>query len=443
MPEAGDDDSTPRPTPQQREWQRWGLGMFAHFGLNTFADVEWSDGTLSPRLFDPVDLDAAEWVAAAADAGAEYFVLTAKHHDGFCLWPTAATDYSVASSPWRDGRGDVVRQVADACAARGIRFGVYLSPWDRHEPSYPDAPAYDDFYTRQLTELLSGYGPIAELWLDGAGSAGRSYDWDRYLDVVDRLQPGAMVFNMGRPTIRWAGNEDGIADDPVAYAVDRTADSQYTDSFTALPGRAYLPPECDVSIRRKWFHSPSDETKSPEHLLAIWYRSVGRGANLLLNVPPTPRGRLDPADVRALRAFTAERERRFGAPIPGVLLDATDDGRDRTDRGRGHNGRTYRVALPRRARIRHVELIEALDAGQRVRHHEVRIGGVTVAAGSTVGARRIHIVGPVESDELVVRLDDGDLEAVVVYEGDDDMVVPGLPAGYQAPTATPDELAGR
>ncbi|NNC13495.1 alpha-L-fucosidase [Planctomonas sp. JC2975] len=418
----------PQPTTAQREWQRWGLGVFLHVGVNTFADVEWSDGTLAASSFDPADLDARVWLRDAAAAGARYVVLTAKHHDGFCLWPTATTDYSVASSPWRDGRGDLVREVADAAAAEGIGFGVYLSPWDRHERSYADPAAYDDFYVRQLTELCSGYGDLAEIWLDGAGSKGRVYDWDRYMAVIDELQPNAMVFNMGRPSIRWAGNEDGIVDEPVRYAVDSTADSQYTESSTALAAQVYLPPECDVSIRRGWFHSPSDEPKTPEHLLAIWYRSVGRGANLLLNVPPTPSGGLDAADVAALGAFAAERERRFGAPVVGTLSGGFEPG-------------VVHVALPHPVAVRHVDLVERLDDGQRIGRHEVRVDGRVVASGSSVGARRIHLVDLVETDAIDIWLDDGELESVAVHTGDRTMTVPDLPEGYEAPTLTPDELA--
>ena len=441
------DSDSPVPTTDQLRWQGWGFGVFFHVGINTFADVEWSDGSLSPALFDPPALDARAWVAEAASAGARYVVLTAKHHDGFCLWPTATTDYSVAASPWRGGAGDLVREVADACAEAGVRFGVYLSPWDRHEPSYGDPAAYDAFYERQLTELCSHYGELAEIWLDGAGSAGRTYDWARYLAVIDRLQPHAMVFNMGRPTIRWAGNEGGIVDEPVEYVVNSTSDSQYTDSATSLDatllrGAAYLPPECDVSIRRKWFHSPSDEPKTPEHLLAIWYRSVGRGANLLLNVPPTPGGALDAADVAALRAFAVERDRRFGPGVPCELECSTAvDGSVRV-RAKWPASSTCAGS------VRHVELIERLQDGQRIGRHDVVAGGRVVAHGSTVGARRIHLVGPIPADVVLtegleVRLDDGELEAVVLHAGDASMRVPDLPPGYEAPTETPDELAAR
>ena len=173
-----------KPSEQQLQWQDMEFGMFCHFGINTFCDQEWGEGTDSPELFNPTQFDALQWVRSAKLAGAAYFVLTAKHHDGFCLWPTETTDYSVKSSPWKNGQGDVVRDVADACKQEGIRFGLYLSPWDRHEPCYPDKEAYDDFYANQLTELLTQYGPLVEVWFDGAGSHGREYDWRRIMGLV-------------------------------------------------------------------------------------------------------------------------------------------------------------------------------------------------------------------------------------------------------------------
>ena len=195
----------PIPTALQLRWQDTELGLFFHFGINTFYGKEWSDGSLAPGGFSPTRLDPHRWVETAKAAGAGYVVLTAKHHDGFCLWPTETTDYSVRSSPFRGGRGDVVGELAEACDRAHMPLGLCLSPWDRHEPSYPDAAAYDRFYVRQLTELCTRYGHLFELWFDGAGSEGRRYDWDAIMEVADRYQPQAMVFNMGRKTIRWVG----------------------------------------------------------------------------------------------------------------------------------------------------------------------------------------------------------------------------------------------
>lgn len=381
------------PTPRQLAWQKAGFGLFLHFGINTFHGVEWSDGTLDPATFDPSALDARQWADTARAAGAAYVVLTAKHHDGFCLWPTATTSYSVASSPWRGGRGDVVAELARACRAAGVGLGLYLSPWDRNAPCYTDPAAYDAFYTRQLTELCTRYGPLAELWFDGAGSEGRAYDWDAVMAVVDAHQPDAMVFNMGRPTIRWAGNEDGLAGDPCWYATDRTGISVHDDGHARLGSARYLPPECDVPIRADWFWQPGDRhtLKSREELLAVWYRSVGLGAGLLLGTPPDRRGLIDPADRARLLEFTGEIGRRFGAPVRGALTAGP--------------GGTVAVRFPAAVTVDHLELREELAAGgQRISHHEVLAGGRVVASGLTVGVRRVHSFAPVHVSELLVRL---------------------------------------
>jgi alpha-L-fucosidase len=385
----------PRPTEAQLRWQRAGFGLFLHFGVNTFNGVEWSDGTLPAASFDPTSCDPRQWVETAVAAGARYVVLTAKHHDGFCLWPTSTTDYSVRSSPWRGGRGDVVRLLTDACAEAGIGAGLYLSPWDRNADCYADPAAYDDFYAAQLTELCTRYGDLAELWFDGAGSEGREYDWDRYLAIVEAHQPDAMVFNLGRPTIRWVGNEDGLASDPVEYVTTTTRRSIDATEDDALPGGQYLPPECDVPVRANWFWQPHDlETlKSREHLLAIWYRSVGLGAGLLLGVPPDRRGLVDEDDRARLLEVTDELARRFDAPLPATLEPVSPG--------------VVRASWPHPVRFDHLELREDLRDGQRVARHEVVADGSVVAAGLTVGVRRVHAFPVVTTHEVVVRLTDG------------------------------------
>ncbi|MDR2322895.1 MAG: alpha-L-fucosidase [Microbacterium sp.] len=379
------------PTPAQLQWQRDGVGVFLHFGLNTFFGVEWSDGTLPASGFDPARLDARQWVAAARTAGARSVVLTAKHHDGFCLWPTATTDYSVAASPWRDGRGDVVRELADACAEAGMGLGLYLSPWDRHEPRYADPAAYDEVYCAQLRELCTQYGDLVEVWFDGAGSAGRVYDWERIAGIVREHQPGAVIFNMGDPDIRWIGNEDGLATDPVEYVVDVTPNDVHTDAMLGLGGARYLPPECDVSLRHGWFWQPADEPKSLEHLLGIHYRSLGLGANLLLNVPPNREGLIDDADLARLAEYAAELARRFGAPHAAELTPL-GDGRWRADFGTD-------VLLD------HLELEEELAEGQRIAGHRVLDGGEEVCTGGTVGVRRLHAFPARTVRSLEIALD--------------------------------------
>ncbi len=415
---------TLRPTPGQRAWQQRELGFFCHFGINTFHGQEWSDGTLPAASFHPRDLDAGQWVRTAKAAGARYFILTAKHHDGFCLWPTATTDYSVASSPWRDGRGDVVREVADACAAEELPLGLYLSPWDRNAVCYPDATAYDRFYLAQLRELCSNYGDLVELWFDGAGSQGRTYDWDSISALIDELQPRAMIFNMGKPTIRWVGNEDGLAADPVEYVVDRTSFSQYTVESVSLDQALYLPPECDVSIRRGWFWAADDRPKELDHLLAIHYASIGMGANLLLNVPPDDTGLIAKTDVARLVEWRTELDRRFAEPLEAVL---------------SRQGEVWYADFGREVRIDHVEIAEDYADGQRVTSHRVLTGGGDrlVAAGQTVGHKRVHAFAPVTADRLRIELT-GDAPRLTYVRGYETGVSSVPRIGYLASTHEPD-----
>lgn len=380
------------PSPGQLTWQRQEFGVFFHFGVNTFAGLEWSDGTLDPSIFNPTDLDAEQWVATAAEAGARYVVLTAKHHDGFCLWPTDTTDYSVKSSPWKNGNGDLVAEVMAAAAQYDLGFGLYLSPWDRHAACYPDAAAYDRYYQDQLRELCTRYGTLSELWFDGAGSQGRKYDWVGIGEVINQTQPQAMIFNMGDPTIRWVGNEDGLAADPVEYVVAETDFSQYTVQSTKLDQALYLPPECDVSIRKGWFWADHDHPKSVDHLLAIYYRSVGMGANLLLNLPPDNRGLIPAEDAARIREWRTELDRRFADPIEPASLRQLESG-------------VWQATFERPVRLDHVEVTEDYADGQRVRSHTISNGDRVVAEGLTIGNKRLHVFEPVETSELVITVE--------------------------------------
>ena len=414
------------PTPAQLAWQKDGLGVFFHVGVNTFAGKEWSDGTLAPDTFDPSDLDADQWVRTAQDLGAKYVVLTAKHHDGFCLWPTATTAYSVASSPWKDGGGDVVAEVVDACRRHGMKLGLYLSPWDRNAPQYEDPETYDEFYLAQLRELCTNYGELHELWFDGAGSAGREYAWDRIGDVIAELQPTAMVFNMGPATIRWVGNEDGLAADPVEYVTTSTDLNNYDEDVIETGEAVYLPPECDVSLRKGWFWQPGEEPKSLSHLLAIHDRSIGLGANLLLNIPPDRRGRLDDADVERVRELAEALQQRFGDPVEAVLETG----------GAG----AVRAQLPAGTTFDHVEIHEALEEGQRVAAHRVLLeDGTVLATGGSIGVRRIHrLETPVQSGPLVVEVDGPGavIESVAVHDAGD-APTPDSDIAYSATTQRP------
>jgi alpha-L-fucosidase len=326
----------PVPSARQLLWHERELYGFLHFSVNTFNDKEWGYGDESPAVFDPTDFDADQIVGVAKGAGMKGLILTAKHHDGFCLWPSKLTEHSVRNSSWRGGRGDVVREIGDACRRQGLAFGVYLSPWDRNHPDY-GRPAYLDYYRGQLRELLSGYGPIFEVWFDGAnggdgyyGGARETrtidrrsyYDWPRTEALVRELQPEASMFSDAGPDVRWVGNEKGRAGDPSWATLNRDDFAPGEADEARLnrgdrPGTHWLPAECDVSIRPGWFYHPSedDKVRSALDLLDLYYASVGRGASLLLNVPPDRRGRIAEPDERALRGLRGLLDATFGVDL--------------------------------------------------------------------------------------------------------------------------------
>jgi alpha-L-fucosidase len=307
-----------KPSPQQISWQDLEIGAIIHFGPNTFLDQEWGDGTAGPSIFNPPHLDPEQWMRAAKSAGIKYVVFVAKHHDGFCLWPTAKTSYSVKSSPWKEGQGDLVRDVAAAARKYGLKFGVYLSPWDRHEPLFKDSAAYDEYYLSLLNELATRYGELVEFWLDGAGSAGHVYDFDRYVDNLRVYQPNTMIFAdaalLKYGDIRWVGNESGVAPE---------------DNWNVLDLRGYLryrPAEADTPLRKEhWFWHPNDDTslKSVGELLDTYDRTVGRGAQLMIGLAPDNRGLIPDADVQRLAEF-GEALRSTYTPEKNLAAHATN-----------------------------------------------------------------------------------------------------------------------
>jgi len=391
----------PRPSSAQLAWQRDELALFLHFGVNTFTDREWGDGREDPGIFNPGGLDAGQWARAARAAGARALVLTAKHHDGFCLWPSRLTAHSVAHSPWRGGGGDVVHEFTDACKREGLRAGLYLSPWDRNAPVYGDSPRYNDFYCDQLTELLTRYGPIAEVWFDGAngeGPTGRRqvYDWPRVFSLVRRLQPRAVMFSDAGPDLRWCGNEAGSAGDPNWSTIDPAA-----VPYPGAPGDAVIaalqhgdphgsvwrPAEVDVSIRPGWFHHAAEDerVKAVDQLTDIWFTSVGRNSKLLLNVPPTRDGLLHATDVARLAGLRARLTTLF-----------TEDfalGRRALWRDTGPQTGVAEIDLGRTVRAGIVRLEEDIVQGQRVARYAVHgtMDGAwrELCRGTTVGHRKL------------------------------------------------------
>ena len=276
-----------KPSPQQVEWQDLEMGAIIHFGPNTFLDQEWGDGTADRKLFNPTQFDPEQWMQALRSAGFKYVIFVAKHHDGFCLWPTAQTDYSVKSSAWENGRGDVVKRVEEAARKYGLRFGVYLSPWDRHEPRYSNSAEYDKYYGEELDELSQGYGDLVEFWLDGAGSAGHVYNFPGIVEELRTYQPNTMVFAdmalFEYGDIRWVGNENGS----IPY-----------ENWNVIDRHGYLrwrPVEADTPLRKNhWFWHPNDESslKSVPELISTYEQTVGHGGQLVLGIAPDRRGLL-------------------------------------------------------------------------------------------------------------------------------------------------------
>jgi alpha-L-fucosidase len=426
----------PVPSPSQLAWQRDALALFVHFGVNTFTDREWGDGREDPAIFNPRRLDAGQWARAARGAGFRAMVLTAKHHDGFCLWPTRTTSHSVARSPWREGKGDVVREFVDACRGEGLRAGLYCSPWDRHEPSYGDSARYNDLYCEQLTELLTGYGPLHEVWFDGANGEGpngrrQAYDWPRFFALVRRLQPEAVVFSDAGPDVRWIGNEKGVAGDPNWSTVDPAAVPYPGASGEAVilalqhgdpEGTVWRPGETDTSIRPGWFYHPAEDERvcTVDELVELYFTSVGRNSKLLLNVPPTPDGLLHETDVARLAGM---HER-----LTAVFQEDLAAGRALSWRTTGPRTALGELDLGRAVTVGIADLGEDVERGQVVARYTLEGwnggGWRVLSRGTTIGFRKLDRFPPERVRRLRLRLEDA-VEAprpirIAVYAGPPD-----------------------
>ncbi len=409
----------PLPSARQLHWQNLKIYAFCHFGPNTFSNREWGLGTESNDLFQPKHLDCDQWAKTLKEAGFSGMILTAKHHDGYCLWPTRWTTHSVASDTWMDGKGDVVKSASEAAHKYGLNFGVYLSPWDRNQPAYGTAQ-YNKIYAAQLTELCSHYGPLFEVWFDGANGEGPNgkhqvYDWSLFHQVVRQLQPDACMFSDAGPDCRWVGNENGYADS-TNWAMISTK-GMYPGTFKTensphgqKNGSQYIPAECDVSIRPGWFYHPEEDlkVKSVAHLMNIWYRSVGRGCNLILNVPPDKDGVISKYDVDRLLEFKKARDAEFAHRIhPKAIISNVDRGAGYEAWRVDKNGKDGYWSAPdgvhrgsvtlefgKDVAFNRVKLKEVVALGQRVSQFELQVKtadgwqSIRPDQTTTIGVRR-------------------------------------------------------
>lgn len=420
------------PSAAQLDWHRLRYYAFVHFNMNTFTGIEWGHGTESPETFNPTEFDARQWCRIFKQAGMKAVILTAKHHDGFCLWPSAETEHDVERSPWKDGRGDVLRELSEACIEYGLKFGVYLSPWDRNHPLYGTGEPYNQAFANQLTEVLTNYGPVFEVWFDGANGEGPNgkkqvYDWDLFHSTVYRHQPEAIIFSDNGPGCRWIGNERGYAGETHWLTLNKDDYKPGTPKYRELTegnrgGTHWIPGEADVSIRPGWYYRASEdgEVKSVEDLLGIWYASVGRSANLLLNIPVDDRGLVHELDAARLLELRTALDRSFGNNLlagPGFWPAATQEHLEFWANVFDDNPLTYWAAGPaQRFIVRfetptvfdHIQLQEAIHLGQRVAAFRVEADGVEIARGTTIGANRILRFDAVQARRLEVVFEESD-----------------------------------
>ncbi len=414
----------PVPSEAQIAWQRMEINMFCHFGPNTFTDTEWGSGNEAEEVFAPTALDCRQWVDVARQAGMGGIILTAKHHDGFCLWPSAYSNHTVIQSTWNEGHGDVLREFASACHEGGIKAGVYISPWDRNHPAY-GTEEYNIIFANTLREVHNHYGPFFEQWFDGACGEGpngkrQEYNWTLFNSTVLNINPNTIIFSDWGPGCRWVGNEDGRADE--------TCWSTVGDS-------CWIPVEADVSIRPGWFWHADEHPKTVDELMEIYYNSVGRNALLLLNVPPDNRGLISAEDSAVLMAFRQERDRIFSKDLAqGAKIDAYceygDRLKDKTDQchptsnltdtsyhtywtiqGKDTSNITLIVELPEVQEIDMVMLQEYIPLGQRVTKFSIAYadpnanGEMTIAEGTTIGYKRIvRFSLPIRTKKLYIHI---------------------------------------
>jgi len=426
-----------KPSDKQKRWLDVGFYAFVHFGVNTFTDREWGLGNEDPKIFNPEKLDCDQWVEAIKSAGMKAMVLTCKHHDGFCLWPSKYTEHSLKNSPYKNGMGDIVKEASEACRKGGIKFGVYLSPWDRNSQYY-GTPEYNDYYCNQLTELLTNYGEVFHVWFDGACGEGPNgkkqvYDFDRFFDVVHKYQPKASIICGGGPDIRWVGNEAGVARHSewsvlphellfraekqtppmplygdLHYINSTDEDLGNLETILYSEGLSYAPAEVDMSIRNGWFWHKNEEPHSLERLLRTYINSVGGNAGFNLNVPPTTDGLIDEKDVKRLAEFGELLRSEFGK---NLAVNAKTTISEEHENGQS----VIELDLGKTEKIKYVVLAEDLDNGQRVASFRINAPGTEhtkecLFVGTCIGHKKICPIN-YEGDKIMIHITSSRLNA--------------------------------
>ena len=412
------------------------MNMFVHFGPNTFTGLEWGTGEEPEDIFNPTDLNCMQWVETAEKAGFKGIILTAKHHDGFCLWPNPASQHTVRECSWRNGQGDVLKELSDACAERGLKFGIYISPWDRHDPHYGTS-AYNNVFLQTLESALTGYGPIFEQWFDGACGEGpngkkQEYNWPAFFSKVTQLQPDAIMFSNIGPGCRWVGNEEGHAGETCwsmmtidGYSPSHSPEIEILNTGEQN-GHSWVPAETDISLHNGWFYREGEEPKSLGQLLDIYYNSVGRNSLLLLNVPPDTRGHIAYKDSLRLMEFRnaldsifahnlahkgtiqADHTRGFGQKFAaGNMLRNTYHSywapRDQDTTA------VITISFPEKQCFNRIVLQEYIPLGQRIRDFDVDIKDndgtwQTIAHGTTIGYKRILCTKEITTEQVRIRI---------------------------------------
>lgn len=458
------------PSDRQYNWQKTEFYAFVHFGMNTFTDREWGDGTEDPLLFNPSNFNANQWVDAVKSASMRGLILTCKHHDGFCLWPSKYTDHSIKNSPFKNGKGDIVKETADACAKGGIKFGIYLSPWDRHDKNYGDSKVYNQYFVNQLEELLTQYGDVFSVWFDGACGEGPNgklqvYDWDAYYETIRKFQPGAVISVCG-PDVRWCGNEAGhcrasewsvvpavLCDvEKIAEKSQKVDDGEFSklinsseeelgsrDIINNVENLAWYPAEVNTSIRPGWFYHEheDDKVRSLNELMNIYYKSVGGNSTFLLNIPPPKEGLFHENDVKRLAEIGGilkkEFTRNFTDDIAFITASSERQGFEITKAvEKTNNDKLYfmpdkykdgdcieiNIKLNKIVELKKIVLMENIRVGQRIEEYEIYSNGNIIYQGQTVGYKKIILIQqPVKTDNLIIKITKSRTEPTLNFIG--------------------------